>query len=166
MSGLPLPDDETPPAPAGGASRMRPSHKHAGEPEVYIVWSGRADHPWLRLLRPGFRHCFAALRDEGGWLVADPLTNRLVLARLPVPATHDVPRFYRRAGMRVLGPFAPAPPGRGGRLLFSPFSCVSVCRALLGPEAPHAWTPHGLYRALQNLAASRKENLTFAAPVR
>ncbi len=153
------PDASAPPAPAGGAPRIRPP-RDAAEPEVFIIWSGRADHWWLRLLRPGFRHCFAALRDDTGWTLAEPLTNRLVLTRLAVPPGHDVPRFFRRAGLRVLGPFTPAPPGRGGRLLLSPVSCVSLCRAILGPGAPFAWTPHGLYRALENLAESRKENLT------
>ena len=153
-----------PPADSCGPRPVRPSHRAAPELEVFIVWSGRADHRWLRLLRPGFRHCFAALRDASGWSVADPLTNRLVLARLDIPPGHDLPRFYRRAGMTVLGPFAPAPPGGGGRLLLSPFSCVSVCRALLGPRAPFAWTPHGLYRALRNLTESRKENLTAPSP--
>lgn len=159
MSGLPSPEERAPPAPAGGATRIRPP-RDAAEPEIFIIWSGRADHPWQRLLRPGFRHCFAALRDAQGWMTADPLTNRLVLARLGLPTSHDLPRAYRRAGLRVLGPFTPAPPGPGGRLIFSPYSCVSLCRALLGPDTPFAITPHGLYRALKNLAESRKENLT------
>ncbi|WP_207539134.1 hypothetical protein [Sabulicella rubraurantiaca] len=133
---------------------------------VWIVFSGRADHRWLRLLRPGFRHCFAALHDSSGWTVLDPLTGRLACARPEVTPDFDLPRFFRRAGMRVLGPFAPTAPGRGSRLLLAPFSCVSVCRAILGPAAPRAWTPLGLYRGLQNLGVSRKENLTLAATPR
>lgn len=131
-----------------------------GTQRAWIVFSGRADHRWLRLLQPGFRHCFAALHDASGWTVLDPLTGRLACVRPEVAPDYDLPRFFRRAGMRVLGPFIPAAPGRGGRLLLSPFSCVSVCRAVLGPGAPRAWTPHGLYRGLQNPGASRKENLT------
>ncbi|MCW8085767.1 hypothetical protein [Sabulicella glaciei] len=129
---------------------------------VWIVFSGRADHRWLRLLRPGFCHCFAALHDASGWTVLDPLTGRLACARPEVAPDFDLPRFFRRAGMRVLGPFAPAAPGRGSLLLLAPFCYVSVCRAVLGPAAPRAWTPHGLYRGLRNLGVSRKENLTPA----
>ena len=29
------------------------------------VFSGKADLGWLRLLRPGFRHCFVALEEAG-----------------------------------------------------------------------------------------------------
>lgn len=169
MSGLqpPRADAEcAPPAPAGGVRAPGPRHGADAPQEAWIVFSGRADHAWLRLLSPGFRHCFAALRDAGGWTVLDPLTGRLVVARLPVPPGHDMPRFWRRAGLRVLGPFAPAPPGPGSRLLLSPFSCVALCRAVLGPEAPRAWTPRGLHDALMNLGESRKKSLTPVATSR
>jgi hypothetical protein len=129
-------------------------------PLAWIAFSGQADHAWLRLLRPGFRHCFAALRDEAGWTVLDPLTGRLLVARLDVPASFDVPGFYRRAGLEVLGPFAPDGPAPAAMPRLVPMTCVSICLAVLGPGAPWAWTPQGLYRALQNRAASRKKSLT------
>lgn len=155
-----------PPATAGGVRACGPRHDAAAPQEVWIAFSGRADHPWLRLLAPGFRHCFAALRDAEGWTVLDPLTGRLVAARLPVPPGHDVPRFWRRAGLRVLGPFRPSPPGAGSWLMLSPFSCVALCRAVLGPDAPFAWTPKGLHDALTNLTESRKKSLTLPATSR
>jgi hypothetical protein len=131
--------------------------------QVWIAFGGEADQDWLRLLRPGFRHCFAALVDEAGWTVLEPLSGRLVVARLPVPAGFDLPGFYRRAGLAVLGPFAPGLP-RARRLPpFEPLSCVALCRALLGPGAPFALTPWGLFRALGGVAVeshqSRKINL-------
>jgi len=128
---------------------------------VWLAFGGVADQPWLRLLRPGFRHCFAALGDEAGWTVVEPLSGRLLVARLPVVAGFDLPGFYRRAGLAVLGPFAPGEPCR--RLLppVAPLSCVSLCRALLGDAAPFAVTPYGLFRALggvrrQNNPGNRK----------
>lgn len=136
---------------------VRLAHRRAAPPLAWIAFSGQADHAWLRLLRPGFRHCFAALRDASGWTVLDPLTGRLVVVRLDVPAEFDLPEFYRRAGLAVLGPFAP---DSGPAMGFAPFTCVSLCRAVLGSEAPRAWTPHGLYRALCNRVEYRKINLT------
>ncbi len=115
---------------------------------VWIAFGGEADQPWLRLLRPGFRHCFAAIGDEAGWTVLEPLTGRLLVSRLPVPAAFDLPGFYRRAGLSVLGPFAPGLP-RARRLpAVEPLSCVGLCRAVLGPGVPFALTPYGLFRAL------------------
>ncbi len=126
-----------------------PREAAAAEQRAWIVFGGRADLPWQRLLRPGFRHCFAALEDAGGWLVLDPLSRRLVAARLDLPAGFDLPGFYRRAGLTPLGPFRPAPPAGGLLPGLEPFTCVAVCRAVLGAVAPAALTPHGLYRALR-----------------
>jgi hypothetical protein len=129
---------------------------------IWIIFGGRADQPWLYPLRPGFRHCFAAIQDNTGWTVLDPLSGRLVVARLPLEPYFDLPRFYRRAGLRVTGPFTPGP--AAPRLLPPIFglSCVALCRALLGADAPHALTPFGLYRRLQNHAQKffRKNVLT------
>lgn len=115
---------------------------------VWIVFGGVADQGWLHLLRPGFRHCFAALQDEAGWTVLEPLSGRLMVARLPVAAGFDLPLFYRRAGLRVLGPFTPGEPRGASLPSCAPFSCVALCRALIGPQAPFALTPYRLYRAL------------------
>lgn len=119
---------------------------------IWLVFGGRADQPWLYPLKRGFRHCFAAIRDDTGWTVLDPLSGRLVVARLPLEPHYDLPRFYRRAGLSVTGPFTPGP--AAPRLLPPIFglSCVALCRALLGAGAPRALTPFGLYHRLQNHA--------------
>lgn len=129
--------------------------------EVWIAFGGAADQPWLRPLRRGFRHCFAALRDEAGWTVVEPLSGRLIVARLGVPAGHDLPGFYRRAGLAVVGPFAPG--GARARRLpaLLPMTCVGLCRAVLGAGAPFALTPFGLFRRLVKiLNDDRKKILT------
>jgi hypothetical protein len=135
-------------------------HRAAGaaEQSLWIAFGGAADQPWLRLLRPGFRHCFAALRDAGGWTVLDPLSGRLVVARLALSPGFDLPGFYERAGLVVLGPFLPGPPCASFLPGFTPFSCVALCRALMGATAPFAITPYGLFRRLEN----RKKFLTKA----
>ena len=137
----------------------RPMHRRTAEAgqRAFIVFGGAADQPWLRLLRPGFRHCFAVLADAAGWTVLDPLSGRLVVARLDIPAAFDLPGFYRRAGFVVAGPFAPAPPR--WRLLppLAPFTCVALCRAVLGAGAPFAVTPWGLFSVLEK---DRKKSFT------
>lgn len=118
------------------------------ESAVWIAFSGRADLPWLRLLRPGFRHCFAAVADDAGWTLVDPLSRRLVVQRLAVAPEFDLPAFWRRAGFRVLGPFTPAAPERSLLPPLAPFNCVTACLRLLGLRRSFVLTPFGLYRAL------------------
>ena len=143
------------------AAGARPAHRrHLARQQAWIVFGGRADHLWQRLLRRGFRHCFAALEDARGWTVLDPLTGRLLVARLDVPPGFDLPGFYRRAGLLPVGPFPLDEPALGPALRGAPISCVSICRAVLGPHAPFAMTPHGLFRALTRSEESRKKSLT------
>lgn len=152
---------------AGGEGRAaRPSHHRAGGQAAWIAFGGTADQPWLRPLRPGFRHCFPALSDPGGWTVLDPLSGRLAVARLDVPPGYDLPAFYRRAGLAVLGPFEPGPPVARTLPEWLPLNCVGLCRAVLGGGAPFALTPFGLFRALgggafSSHSESRKKVLTF-----
>ncbi|SHJ83910.1 hypothetical protein SAMN02745194_03503 [Roseomonas rosea] len=144
----------------GGVAFGGAAHRRAAEARpqrLWIAFGGGADQGWMRLLRPGFRHCFAALRDEGGWTVLDPLSGRLLVTRLPVEPGFDLPGFWGRAGCRVLGPFVPAAPAQAWPAVI-PFSCVALCRALLGPGAPFAVTPYGLYRRLEK-NSSHEENV-------
>lgn len=135
--------------------------REAGQ-EVWIAFGGQADQPWLRPLRRGFRHCFAVLRDEGGWTVVEPLSGRLLVARLSVPAVYDLPGFYARAGLVLVGPFLPGPVRGQWLPRLAPLTCVTLCRAVLGAGAPFALTPWGLFRRLSKIiAGNRKKYLTM-----
>lgn len=129
---------------AGPRNRTR----GAATEEVWIAFAGRAEMAWLRLFKPGFRHCFAALADAGGWTLVDPLSGRLVVQRLSVDRSFDLPAFWRRAGFRVLGPFSPAPPRPSRLPPLLPATCVTACLALLGRRGGLTLSPHALYRAL------------------
>jgi hypothetical protein len=127
--------------------------------QVWIAFGGEADQLWLRPLRRGFRHCFAALRDEAGWTVVEPLSGRLMVMRLAVPAQFDLPGFYERAGLAVVGPFAPGPPRLGWLPAMLPLTCVGLCRAVLGRGAPRALTPWGLFRRLLKISVGNKKKI-------
>lgn len=173
MAGLPRPSSAAAQGGAGGddddggrsPAPRRPAHRRrfaappagddAARQEVWVGFGGRADQAWLRLLAPGFRHCFAAVHHAptnngtgGGWTVLDPLSGRLLVAPLDVPPGFDLPAYWRRCGHAVLGPFAPAAPRPRLPSPLTPLTCVGLVRALLGPGAPFALTPRGLHRAL------------------
>jgi len=110
-----------------------------------VCFSGAASLWWLRLLRPGFRHCFVALRQGPFWVVVDPLSHRTVLW---IEAVDNLAGFYRQQGLTVLSTRLRNPPHRSAP--WRPFTCVEAVKRLLGVHWPWVLTPWQLYRALQN----------------
>ena len=111
-----------------------------------MVFCGHADLAWLKLLAPGFRHCFVVLNDGRHWLTVDPLSCFTELEVQPVPAGFDLPAFYRARGLTVV----PAPLGRARArpLPWAPFTCVEAVKRVLGLRARFVLTPRQLYRHL------------------
>ena len=114
-----------------------------------VVFVNRADSLWLRGLRPGFRHCFVALRDEGTWLACDALKDRLELSVLPISPEFNLASFYAKRGHTVLlGTTRPNLPRRP--LAVAPLTCVTIAKRLLGVRAPWVVTPWQLCRHLKS----------------
>ena len=136
------------PAGEGGTADGAPAETE----EVLVVFVDGTACPWLRVLRPGFRHCFAALRQDGRWLLIDPLKRSLEVRLLPPAAAgFDLAAFYLGQGHRVLrGPSCrrdPAAPIRGGSP--RPLTCVEAVKRLLGVDDGWVFTPWQLFRHLQ-----------------
>ena len=115
-------------------------------PRAWVVFCGQAELWWLRVLRPGFRHCFVALNDGGHWVVVDPLAPFTDVAVLGLPAEYDLPDWFRGLGMIVV----PAPLRRGltRPAPWGAFTCVEAVKRVLGLHAPFVLTPWQLYRRL------------------
>lgn len=115
--------------------------------EAAVVFTGRADLWWLKFLKPGFRHCFLALRDGGHWVVMDPLSHRTEIQVPPLDGGFDLCRWLEDQGFTVVrtrvfraddGDSArPAP--------WMPFSCVEAVKRVLGIRSRRVVTPWGLY---------------------
>ena len=140
-----------------------------------VLFSGRADLPWLRLLRPGFRHCLVALSVEapaGGapaalWLQLNPMAHRTDARLLCLPPGADLAACYRAQGYRVVECLPRRPPRRA--LGWRPHSCVEVVKRVLGLQAPGVWTPWQLYCHLTGiksvtLAAVADQDRTSPSP--
>lgn len=122
-----------------------------------VVFSGAAHLWWLRLLRPGFRHCFVALRFADSWVVVDPMAHQTevaVFAAAPLAAVADA---YRRLGMTVVAcPVRPAPRRPAP---WRPFTCVEAAKRLLGLRAARVFTPWQLYRHISHI--NKKKNIDW-----
>jgi hypothetical protein len=118
-----------------------------------VVFTDQCDVWWLRGLRPGFRHCFAVVRDPAGeWVACDWLKGQLVF-RVYGPQDPDmlVDRLLRR-GHRVA-----EVPDRGarGRAVLRAMSCVEVAKQAVGLDGWRPLTPYGLWCHLGRIGARR-----------
>jgi hypothetical protein len=101
----------------------------------------------MRLLRPGFRHCFCVLRRADRWVVCDPLKGSIVLEILAEYPLEALAAHYLASGRSLLagtaGSLRPLP------LRVRALTCVEVVKRLLGIDAPWVLTPYQLFRFLQ-----------------
>ena len=116
-----------------------------GDPAV-VVFSDRSDLAWLRLLRPGFRHCFVVLRRSHGWLAVEALSNATVVSELPDAAAGEIAEAYRRAGHRSA--IVRCHDHHRAPLPWAPFTCVESVKRLIGMRAPGIMTPYQLWERI------------------
>ena len=77
------------------------------EPKAWVAFCGEAELWWLRLLRPGFRHCFVVLNDGAHWITIDPLSPHMEVVVQPVASGFDLIGWLKERGHAV----AAAPSG-------------------------------------------------------
>jgi hypothetical protein len=109
---------------------------------AWVIFSGQAELAWLKILKPGFRHCSVLLNDGKSWISYDPLSNYTDITVHHLPAEFDLPKWMQQRGHTVLPtqmdkPAKPAPLGL--------FSCVEAVKRALGIHARLVLTPWQLY---------------------
>jgi hypothetical protein len=114
---------------------------------TWVVFSGHADLPWLRLLRPGFRHCFLVLQHADCWVMYEPLSNRTEISVIARKPDVDLIAWLRQMKFTVLPAqiqalqSKPAPWGL--------YTCVEAVKRVLGIRHHGLFTPWRLYRFLE-----------------
>ncbi|HBR68552.1 MAG TPA: hypothetical protein DEA55_04155 [Rhodospirillaceae bacterium] len=115
--------------------------------KAWVVFSGQTDLPWLKVFRPGFRHCFVLLNDGRRWISLDPLSNYTEISvHHHVAPEFNLPGWLESRGHRVVETHVerrkePAP--------FMLYTCVEAVKRVLGLHARFIFTPWQLYRFLQ-----------------
>lgn len=128
----------------------RPAVPRPVPERALVAFSGETQLAWLRLLKPGFRHCFVLLDAGCCWVRFDPLATAAEIALLPAADAEALAAALRAQGLTIVAatprrPLRPLPPG--------PWSCVEAVKRLLGLRAPFLLTPWQLYRRLAREAA-------------
>ncbi|HEX9703380.1 MAG TPA: hypothetical protein VGA19_11060 [Rhodospirillales bacterium] len=123
----------------------------AGPPlsgRALVMFSGRTDLKRLAWLKPGFRHCFAAVECDRQWVLYNPLSHATEVALLGAIEPEALAAWYRDRECRVVpwvrrpAPPRPAPVGL--------YTCVEAVKRLLGIHARLVLTPWNLYNFLKN----------------
>ena len=118
---------------------------NAGQ-NAWVVFSGETDLPWLRFLKPGFRHCFVLMNDGRHWISIDPLANHTEVKVHHVPSDFDLPQWLADRGQKVVA--APVCRTRRRVAPVGFFTCVEAVKRVLGLHDGLVMTPWQLYRRL------------------
>jgi len=113
---------------------------------IWIVFSNNTDIRMLRILRHGFRHCFAVMQIDDRWILIDPKSNKTDVNLLPHPATFNFPKYFSQQGMTVMKLPAIQTPQK----IMMPFcfSCVETMKRFIGLHQFWVLTPYQLYKSI------------------
>ena len=128
---------------------------------IWIAFTGQTELPLLRFLKPGFRHCFIVIKDEGKWLSLDPMANHMDLTVHNVPDDFDLPRWLRSRGLQVIETDVqhhdkPAP--------LMPLTCVEAVKRMIGLHKRFILTPYQLFRHLEKQMRQKPNTPRIYAP--
>lgn len=127
-----------------------------------VVFADDSQLKRLRYLRRGFRHCFVAVRGEGGWVICDPLSNQTALGIVDGLTSGELAAWYRQHGLIVIETAVRSPPSRPASI--RPFTCVEAVKRILGVQAPWVLTPWQLYRLLAKAGKAGDGRSAVARP--
>lgn len=113
--------------------------------EAWVVFTGQTDLPWLRVLKPGFRHCYVILNDGDHWISIDPMVCHTKVMVHHITSDFDLPRWLRARNLKVVAAnIAPQQVCATWGL----YSCVESVKRILGLHAFWVMTPYQLYKRL------------------
>lgn len=112
---------------------------------AWVVFSGQCELAWLRILKPGFRHCYVLLHDGDYWITFDPLSNYTDINVCRCPPSFNLPDWIQDRGCTVVK----TPLRRTKKQApWMPFTCVEAVKRVIGLRARAVLTPWQLYKYL------------------
>lgn len=131
---------------------MSDQARHFVQQQAWVIFSNQTDLPWLKCLKPGFRHCSVLLNDGTQWITVDPLSNYMQVMVHHVPVTFDLPLWLRDRGHKVVPTIIDRTKKEAPWMIFT---CVEAVKRLLGLKKRFIITPWQLYRHLTHHSQSQ-----------
>lgn len=120
----------------------------------YVVFQDETSLWWLRILKPGFRHCYILIPlGDNSYLELNPMSNQLFINIYHFPRGYDYISSLKAASKQVVWvampqytPMSAAPIGV--------FTCVEFVKRTLGLHDRKIMTPYALYKYLKVVGKS------------
>ena len=118
--------------------------------KAYVVFTDNTSLWWLRLLKPGFRHCYLLLSCRGGrcWLELNPYSDQIEVSFCEFAASQSETSLLRTYENCLVCPVKiNKAPQKCAPLGF--ITCVEMVKRVLGIHDVRVITPYQLYKKLQ-----------------
>lgn len=134
-------------------------YNDSGFSKIYVVFTDNTSLWWLRLLKPGFRHCYVLLELEANntWLELNPYSNQLIIKTYQQHFKFNFIQYLQKKLASHILEFEISPAPLHCAPL-SAFTCVEFVKRILGIHDVLVLTPYQLYKKIINC---RKKVLTF-----
>ncbi len=119
-----------------------------GQRATLVVFTGETQLKWLKLFKPGFRHCFIALKTHGRWIVYNPLSHQTMISVHKDLSVDDMVKRLVELGCKVIQCAVRKAPAQTAP--WRPYTCVEAVKRVLGIQDGWILTPWQLYRHLRN----------------
>lgn len=115
---------------------------------AWVVFSGYTDIAWLKILKPGFRHCFVLLNDGQRWISIDPISPYTdVQVYHHVKANFNLPKSLEEGGNKIVPAIIEKNHKKAAPWML--FTCVEAIKRILGIHKRFIFTPWQLYQFLE-----------------
>lgn len=111
-----------------------------------FIFSGESDLKFLKLLKPGFRHCCLMIEANQYWIFYNPMSHVTTMRIYSGLSLDEIVSWFHRCGHTVVCCRVSVP--RNFDVSVRPYTCVEAVKRLLGMTAPRVVTPWQLFRSL------------------
>jgi len=111
-----------------------------------VIFADKSDLKWLWPLKRGFRHCFAIIEGQAGWVAYNPLSHYTDIEIYPFYQAREISEFYQGLGYTVITARVLQPPKRLAPVAI--YTCVEAVKRALGIHGRSIVTPWQLFQHL------------------
>lgn len=126
--------------------------------QAWVIFTGKTDIFWLKLLKPGFRHCFILLNDGKVWMSLDSLSSYTdIQVYHHLDKNFDLPQWLQEQNYQVVSYPMDQNINKAAPWMF--FTCVEAAKRVLGVHNRFIFTPWQLYRHLTKTKNNLSHNM-------